>query len=45
MNFFLKRRDKQTDNAIALNLVNWLLDHHYEVIAPLLVEWKESFDD
>lgn len=36
---FMKRR--QVDRLCS-EFVNWLLDNHYEVIAPLLNKWKEE---
>ena len=44
INFFKKRKDDILNGTICAAFVNWLLDHHYEEIAPLLNEWKESLD-
>lgn len=44
MNFFKKHKEEILLGSICVSFVNCLLDHHYEEIAPLLNDWKESQD-
>lgn len=40
------RKKKREVEYLCASFVDWLLDNHYEVIAPLLNQWKEeTFDD